>query len=60
MLSFGDLTDSITYGHDKFPALCSAQLELIDRIKVFGRIRIKLTREREKEIFDSVCLHIQV
>ena len=54
MHSFFDLTGAFTDREDILPALRPAQIELVDRIKIFGSIRIEPSRQRLKKLFDLV------
>jgi hypothetical protein len=52
-----DLTGPLPDRENVLPALRAAQIELVDRIKIFGGICIELTWEKLKKLFDGSGLH---
>lgn len=52
-----NLTGSLPDRENVLPALHAAQIELIDRVKIFGGIRIEPTWEKLKELFDCAGIH---
>ena len=52
-----NLTGPLPNRKNVLPALRAAQIELVDRIKIFCSICIELTWEQLKKLFDGGGLH---
>ena len=52
-----NLTGPLPNRENVLPALRAAQIELVDRIKIFCSICIELTREQLKKLFDGGGFH---
>lgn len=52
-----NLTGPFPDRENVLPALRAAQIELVDRIKIFGSICIELTWEKLKKLFDGGGVH---
>lgn len=52
-----NLTGPFPDRENVLPALCATQIELVDRIKIFGGICIELSWETLKKLFDGSGVH---
>jgi len=57
MHSLKDMTDSLADGENVLPALRSTQIELVDRIEVFGGIGVEPAWKKLKKLFDRGGVH---
>ena len=57
MHPLGDPTAPLPNRENILPALRAAQIELVDRIKIFGGICIELTWEKLKKLCDGGGVH---
>ena len=57
MHSLYDLADSLPDCENVLPTLRTAQIELVDHVKIFCGISIEPTWEKLKKLFDSRGIH---
>lgn len=57
MHSLKDMTGSLADGENVLPALRSVQIELVDRVEVFGGIGVEPAWKKLKKLFDRGGVH---